>query len=105
MLAAAMLLPTRQNWPYQKNFMAILRKIYIYIFFFKNLKQGFIFTKLFFPKPFLCSDNVLLYCFNFNISYFEPYTSTNIANYKDIFLVQKKKKKKIYLPTHTKIDG
>ena len=52
----------------------------------------------------LCSDNVLLCCFNFNISYFEPYTSTNIANYKDIFLVQKKKKM-TYLPTHTKIDG
>ena len=48
--------------------------------------------------------NVLLYCFNFNISYFEPYTSTNIANNKDIFLVQKKKKM-TYLPTHTKIDG
>ena len=81
----AMLLPTRQNWPYPKNFMAILRKIYNYIyFFFKNLKQGFIFTKLFFPKPFLFSDNVLLYCFNFNISYFEPYTSTNIHAYQTI---------------------
>ena len=78
----AVLLPTRQNWPYPKNFMAILRKIFFFLF---------IFTKLFFPKPFLCSDNVLLYCFNFNISYFEPYTSTNIANYKDIFLVPIKK--------------
>ena len=40
----AVLLPTRQNWPYPKNFMAILRKI----FFFDSFSQNYSFQNLFY---------------------------------------------------------
>ena len=81
----AVLLPTRQNWPYPKNFMAILRNFFFFFFFFfqksKNkdsFSQNYSFQNLFYVLTMF-----LLYCLNFNI-----------ANYKDNFLVQKKKKKK-----------
>ena len=37
----AVLLPTRQNWPYPKNFMAILRKIFFFFFFKSKNKDSF----------------------------------------------------------------
>ena len=77
---------------------------YVVFFFFQKSKNKDSFSQNYsFQSLFLCSDNVLLYCFKFNISYFEPYTSTNIANYKDIFLVPKTKM--TYLPTTLKLMG
>ena len=95
----AVLLPTRQNWPYPKNFMAILR--FFFVCFFQKSKNNDSFSQNYsFQNLFYVLTMFILYCFNFNTSYFEQYTSTNIANYKDIFLVPKKKKKKKKRPTY-----
>ena len=50
----AVLLPTRQNWPYPKNFMAILWEIYFFFFFSQKTKnkdsfsQNYYFQNLFY---------------------------------------------------------